>query len=355
MRNNEQIKEVFVFGAGASNASARTPLGKDLVWAYYESCSTWYEVKHGKPTEHDLRKKREEFVNYGKFLQLTDGIYPELDAYNRWHKNMNEALMFNSPAEANKKYYIDEMAKVLLEKDNKEGITLVRQLVLEHITGAVSYASNALYKEFVRRLAEKSPELISIISMNFDTLLHEDFVKDVYFDYLVNFDVIERKLYKRQDSFSLIKLNGSLDWAICPKCGKIKLLSQYIDGHLYRYLHCDMSKNCKENLIPFIFLPHEDKDELINTLRNKAREKLKQANKITIIGYSFPYYDKDIINLFRESTNDEVLLEIIDKDKQINEWLKSIFSNKKNLQISLYGFEGYIKEGKPIAEGAEVP
>jgi len=29
------FKNVFVFGTGASYASARAPLGKDLVWHYY--------------------------------------------------------------------------------------------------------------------------------------------------------------------------------------------------------------------------------------------------------------------------------------------------------------------------------
>ncbi len=36
MYAEKHIKEVFVFGAGASNASARTPLGKNLGWTYYE-------------------------------------------------------------------------------------------------------------------------------------------------------------------------------------------------------------------------------------------------------------------------------------------------------------------------------
>ena len=32
------MKEIFIFGTGASHASAETPLGQNLVWVYLPNC-----------------------------------------------------------------------------------------------------------------------------------------------------------------------------------------------------------------------------------------------------------------------------------------------------------------------------
>ncbi len=121
----------------------------------------------------------------------------------------------------------------------------------------------------------------------------------------------------------------------------------------YSYDNRPCNKGCHEKLKPFIFLPHEEKNGPFSILRDKAREVLKQASKITVIGYSFPSYDKDVISLFKEYTNNDVILEIVDyaedadknnKEKEIRGWLKNIFQLKKDMEILLCGFGGYIKE-----------
>lgn len=350
MNNNKKIKEVFVFGAGASNASGGMPLGKNLVWSYYEDCSGFYRIENGRPAEDDLAEKRTEFINYGRFLQLADKIFPGLDTYNKWQKAMREGEMLMFPFQLDKKYYVDEMAKILQAEENLEGIELLRQLALEHIGQASVGSNNLLYKKFAKKLVGESPENISIISFNFDCLLQEDFRDRVYFDYLVDFYMIDehRESYNKQKGIPLIKLNGSLDWAICQKCGKIKLLFPHIGKNSYDNLCC---KNCGGNSKPFIFLPHEKKDKPIGSLWNKAREDLNQAKKITVIGYSFPYYDQDVINLFKESMSSDIELVIVDyadndEERKIAEAncqrIKQIFL-KENIKLLLNGFQGYMQ------------
>ena len=68
------MKQVYVLGAGASAASAKTPLGKDLVWNYHVDCGLFVPYDNGKP---DLREENENFANFRKFLELAAKIYPE--------------------------------------------------------------------------------------------------------------------------------------------------------------------------------------------------------------------------------------------------------------------------------------
>jgi len=90
-------KEIFVFGAGASHASGHMPLGRDLVWMYYPTCSGLYRIENGRPAKEDLKEKRIEFINYEKFLQLADITFPGLNACDKWHKNMEEGQTFPIP------------------------------------------------------------------------------------------------------------------------------------------------------------------------------------------------------------------------------------------------------------------
>ena len=97
MNNHRKTKEVFVFGAGASHASRGTPLGKDLIWKYESDCAGLYRMEGDKPAADDLKEKNTEFMNYGEFLQLFDKVYPGLNAYNSWQKEMQEAMSFAPP------------------------------------------------------------------------------------------------------------------------------------------------------------------------------------------------------------------------------------------------------------------
>lgn len=72
-RSNNEMKEVFVFGAGASNGSAHTPLGNELVWTYHEQC-----CPHRAIGIKGLIEEFKEFANLSKFFNLVEQTYPEL-------------------------------------------------------------------------------------------------------------------------------------------------------------------------------------------------------------------------------------------------------------------------------------
>jgi hypothetical protein len=83
------MNHVFVFGAGASTASANTPLGRDLVWNYHFDCGLFVPINNGVP---DLSDENENFKNFRKFLELCSLIYPEFKNLPKQWDNRGEEI-----------------------------------------------------------------------------------------------------------------------------------------------------------------------------------------------------------------------------------------------------------------------
>jgi len=311
-------KHIFVLGAGASHESANTPLGRDLVWNYHRDCADLLPDINGKP---DQSKENIDYLNFSKFIRLAALIYSDLAWLPKEWENRGWKV-FELHGRLLKKHYVDEMLERLQIRGNKEGAKLVRQLIFEHIAQAsfnsqVMPYNNTLYKRFVKEiLKNKAPQTTSIISLNYDYMLQEkEFDNEVYFDYLIDFDCIDHnraQFYRYNNPIPLIKLNGSLDWGICENCGRLHLYYPDMHATSYEGKACTRPQ-CGGIVSPSIVIPHENRSEKMNSLWNVARDHLKEAVKVTVIGYSFPEYDKEVIRLFRESLDTNVCLEVVDK------------------------------------------
>jgi NAD-dependent SIR2 family protein deacetylase len=342
-------RHVWVLGAGASAESAHTPLGRYLVWNYHVDCGLLVPYDNTGP---DLREENENFTNYRKFLELAASIFPEFKSLPKeWdNRGMN---VFHFYGRLDKRHYVDKLLELLQKQGNKEGAKLVKQLIFEHIAQASFNRPNTLYKRFVKEiLKNKPPQTTSIISLNFDCLLHEDFDSQVYFDYLIDFDCIDThrmEFYRRSNPIPLIKLNGSLDWGICENCGRLHLYYPFMYRTFYEGKVC-ANQQCGEIVTPFIVAPYDR--EKINSLWNVAKDHLKEADKVTVIGYSFPEYDEDVIKLFQDSLDTNVRIKVVDKcrDKKQIEYFKKRYMElfKRSIEVTLDGFSGYIDvQGKP--------
>jgi len=340
------MKELFVFGAGASNASGRTPLGKNLIWDYFEDCSTLYEIgEGGKPAQHDLEKKKQEFSNFGLFLKSIEKKFPHISVHKDWLRCMDDAMMFTPRLE--KLYYIDEIMGYLQNENDLKNIELIKRLTLEHIAKASFDSQNLLYKKFVQSLKGKSSTDVSIISFNFDCLLREDFKNQIYFDYFIDFKTVSpvRELSHKGEGIPLMKLNGSLDWVWHPKTKEISLGSFHITDRCYPY---NLDPSDEQYIEPYIFLPHQKKGAIMNLVWAKAEERIQSASKITIIGYSFPKYDQDVIELFRNNLSPESTIEVVDislvskHEGLMRACYKSMFPQISKVNVYLDGFEGYV-------------
>lgn len=308
------MSELFIFGAGASHASGGTPLGKDLVWNYYEDCSTWYAIgSDERPTEADLEDKRREFADFGNFLLKIQDRYPGLSGISqKWDKAMKAGEFFMLNIE--KPYYIDEiMEGLILDEKYVDDIHLIKRVASQHISKMSGIHKNDFYKKFVKNLKNKTRDEVSIISFNFDCLLDDDLDEQIYFDYLIKFDDIDsrRCFYKPGRGISLIKLHGSLDWKLDAHTGVITLLP--VEWHE------------SYGGEPCIFLPHEQANRKISQLWDAAAESVRGADKITFFGYSLPSYDLDATRLFQSNVRRETRIEIIDSSEATIDRYKKLF------------------------------
>ena len=344
------MKEIFVFGAGASFDSAGIPLGQDLAWRYYYNCSDMHEIGDNGPI---LDKETAEFKNFRHFLELSEITYPELKGIaDTWEKDRRESIMntpFPSwPSYGSKKYCVDHFAEVLIRQSDFVGVELLRQIVLEHITGAGNGSmENLLYLKFMTYQLKRIGPDFSIICFNFDTqLMLENNRNGFPFDYIIQFDKKTPFSSLTENKIPVFKLHGSLDWAFCPVCKKIEWLQPWVSKHMYENISCKMSSNCSGSLKPFIFLPHESmSDDLMAFLRNETAKKLREADKITIIGYSFPYYDTKELDLFIKNIKSSILLEVVDilPEEEILNKYKRMFPGINNIKVFSNGFSGYMQ------------
>jgi hypothetical protein len=343
------MKQVYVFGAGASKASGNTPLGKRLVWDYHADCHLMAPVDN---LDSFLNEEDEEYANFIEFLRLTSSIFPELNNLLEGWKKRGYSIFHVYNIE--KRHYADELLQILHQRDDQPGIELVRKLICEHIVGSSFDSPNLLYKNFISQiLKDRSPQQISIISFNFDCLLSENFESDVYFDYLLDFDWIDshrKRFYAQTNPIKLLKLNGSLDWGICPSCNRLHLYFPPTSKHFYDDKKC--SFNCGGFVQPLIVIPHEQYGSITEPLWALAKEELEGADIVTIIGYSFPPYDEKVKKLFAESLRLNTKLQIVDcldpkespnsKRVSIIEKYKCFPPLLKGEDIYLDRFEGYM-------------
>ena len=351
------MKHIYVFGAGASAASANTPLGRDLVWNYPLDCMRLVPYDdNGSP---DLQEENERFSNYREFLKLAASIYPEYEFLlsewdNRGDMVFDTRGILNTRLR-NKRHYVDEILMKLQQKGDTKGIELVRRLMFEHLAESSIDSRNSLYKRFIDRVL-KSNHLcqVTILSFNFDVLLHEDLDANVYFDYLLKFDWIDdnrKNFYAQNNPIKLIKLNGSIDWGICPSCNRLHLYYPFMFKNSFDNKRC--SGNCVESVQPFIITPHAPYTKMIQPLWSSAGRELQTANIVTVIGYSFPEYDCKVVNLFYRSLGTHTKLQVVDscarkededcKRKTIMMKYKRLFPMlKQEIDIHLDGFQGYV-------------
>ena len=113
-QSNDKMKKVFIFGAGASNASVGTPLGNGLVWDYYSDCQLLYEIKADGKT--DLTEVNEKYDNYSNFLGLSEEIYPEFTSIKKKWEEQCKRGEWVLPYKLDKKHCVDEMDRILQEK-----------------------------------------------------------------------------------------------------------------------------------------------------------------------------------------------------------------------------------------------
>lgn len=348
---------LFVFGAGASIAEG-APLQRDILKLIYES------------EDQDLIKS-EAACEVRRFISdnfdLSCGSYPNLESvfgYLDYFIGKNECLGHG--------YSTAKIASI------KEALLKL----IHHIIAEPSSFTGNTYREFWD-LIYKNNKNISVITMNYDTLLDESFdflySKGGYIDYCLefmnyhNYDGIDPfhwwdnprnpvSVWGEEKPFSikLIKAHGSLNWKYCNCCNQVLLTawdtkfdlnSMGFKGvigaccgqpeNIFYDLKCPLDDS---DFQTFIVPPSHIKDlshPAINKLLDEAAIEIRKAKKIVFVGYSFPEADVHIKALFKKNLRKDIDVHVV--DPFMND---SIRSNYKSISstVSFYdkGFEDYI-------------
>lgn len=374
VKTSSSMKTIYVLGAGASRVrELGLPLGSELGWRYFRDCVGLYE--EGSGAASDLAEKQKKFdIFQNKFLIFIENDflpfikrkYPKTyDKERLWRFKTISADAKRTligmgsdpiPDELPKCCCIDEILEWVIEKGDANQIRMMKQLIFCHLADcSISYydGNNVNYKKFIAsRILTKSPADVSVLSFNFDTLLHEEPSDGVVFDYVIGFDSVgdsRSKYYQDRKNYKLLKLHGSLDWWICPRCKRLTLRFWSVGEDWFGSMKC-RDTDCGGVLEPMIIVPHQKKnDKRIRSLWAIARQKIETADKIVIIGYSFPSYDTEGRRLFSRK-RDNVPVDVIVKPaegtaKNRDDEEKKYRGIFPSGQLTMYweGFEHYLQ------------
>jgi hypothetical protein len=294
--------KVFILGAGASK-----PAGAPLINDFF--ATGIFHLTHGTA----FPDKLDNYKNFFAYLK------------NKYGFDINNPDPYKSDPFAfveNTKINIEQILSNIEEEtsDGNKNMEDVRKeavrFVFITLENAVKYGSNNnCYPDFVKKKVDIFNDESTIITFNYEIMLERALPRgcfsygiDIDKDKIINFSSYE-KSYK--NNLLLLKLHGSLNWAVCSLCKKMYLFwSQRYD---------DISKKkcegCNANLEAVLIPPTRVKRNHLKNLRKvigleklwkMAKEKIIFADEITIIGYSFGEYDYEATGLILNNVKDNI-------------------------------------------------
>jgi len=330
----------FVFGAGASYA-AGLPLQNQLLTLI---------LKDSKISSSPLGKMVNEFIRDNfyfseDYIPTLESVFGYLDYFIQHDESLGNDFT---------------TAKILEIKEAL--IKLIHYIISER-----SNTDCHPYRFFWEIVKEYSLN-ISIITLNYDTLIDEafDFLYPDYgyIDYcihLMNYDWYD-KYHKELDPFNwwvnprepvpvfgnvkprpikIIKIHGSLNWKYCDCCNQVLLTpwNSKIDLNtmgFVRYDYSDAPHNPQRiefrcpldnNRFNTLIIPPSHikniRHPIINSLRQEAAREIRCTRKVVFVGYSFPEADIHVKALFRKNLPPETKIIVI--NRTINEHIRAAY------------------------------
>jgi hypothetical protein len=336
--------KVFVLGAGASK-----PAGAPLINEFF--ANGIFHLTHGNPFPDNLDKYKNFFAylknKYGFDINNPDPYKSEPFAFVENTKIDIEQVLSDIEEEisgGNKN----------MEDARKEAVRFIF-ITLENAVGDGS--NNNCYPDFVKKKIDIFSNESTIITFNYEIMLERalplgffSYGIDIEKDKNITFPNYE-KHYK--NNLLLLKLHGSLNWAVCSQCSKMYLFwSQRYD---------DISKkkceSCSSNLEAVLIPPTRVKSNHLKNLWEgvgleklwkMAKEKITLADEITIIGYSFGEYDYEATGLILDAVKANIkkpVLYIADPtaEKIYSKIANSVLERNHFEKVCLFsGFKEYL-------------
>jgi hypothetical protein len=304
---------VFLLGAGASCA--------DGVLIQSEIIPSIYTLNDKIMKKSNAYKEVINFINTFFKPDIHNNLYPTLEqiySYMEYHLNNNENI--------NNNYNVERLKRV----------KTCFNYILHYVINKTSIINKkGIYKQFWDRICKLNKN-ISIITLNYDTVLEESFesfyMKEGLIDYTIDFINYDNGLnvgnnwwidptepikvpddVKNKESIvpiKIIKPHGSLNWKYCNCCNRVFLTHWQNEVDLNNLTfedtnaHSDITKKCpydKSYYNQLIIPPTHCKkmyNRIFLDLFSQCIREIRRAKKICFIGYSFPEFDIHIKAIF---------------------------------------------------------
>lgn len=178
----------------------------------------------------------------------------------------------------------------------------------------------------------------------------------------------EIETWKPSDSLKLpvLKLHGSIDWFLCPECGRLFTGSAINESDLCRYaigMECpycgpSMLSGFRSTLFPLIMSPTYLKSidqPRVSLIWHWAHLALRAARRVVFVGYSLPNSDFALRNLLKRSIDSKAAIDVVLRhgdDYHQNtarelryafpaERYREFFGDSRNITFHLSGHETY--------------
>ena len=360
---------LFFFGAGTS-ISEGVPLQRDILKQIYTTADI--NITSSAPS-NEIKK----FISSNFYI--SENSFPTLESvfgYMDYFISRNECLGGEYTT-----HRIIELKEILIK-------------LIHHIISKSKTNKKNIYKIFWENVSKVNKN-ISIITLNYDTLLDEafDFLypDSAYIDYcieLMNYHHKEkinsadwwdnpRKPIltwkeKTPTPIKIIKAHGSLNWKYCNCCNQVLLTAwntnidlNSLDFKEYIQFGCGNLKTIERELVcpidgnkfnTLIVPPSYIKNlahPTVNRLLDEAAIEIRKAKAIVFIGYSLPEADVHIKALFKKNLTNNTKIHVV--DPYLNDSIKSSYNSLAcELFFHSKSFEQFAdKELKEILEPSE--
>ena len=353
---------VFVMGAGASQPDG-VPLQKEILpMILADQQGEIYDSKIGGEVIEFLKDNFKFDAKTKQYPQL-EAVFGFLDYFIQQNESLNSKYTHNK---------IVELKEYLIK-------------LIHFIVNRTTHERSQYYHQFWEEVV-KNNKNISIITLNYDTLLEQTFdflfKKAGYLDYcihLMNYDRLkelkdfnfwinpkEPVIVDANDDpspFKIIKLHGSLNWKYCNCCNQTLLTPwdrtidlqkgkflgyTYPDNEKYEYV-CPLDNTEFHTLImPPSYLKALNQP-VISQLFSEASREIRDAKKIVFVGYSLSDADVHIKALFKKQLRNETEVIVVNSKKAaiLESKYRAIAENVKFYNLS---FEEMVSDEDKLKE-----
>ncbi len=281
----------FLFGAGASRDVL--PIVNEFHKSILDFINIFQKPKYKLPEVEDFSETLKT-----KFPLLKNEIQQEFINNLKWLSN--ESLNHSS---------IDTYAKKLYVKNDYENLlrlkaTLSAYLIFEQARNPVDKRYDSFFASILGSTANQLPKQLKILSWNYDYQIEKAYINFTNYDEIYyaqeTLNIVSKYSRNLSDTnkFGVFKLNGTTGFTntLMKRHSSIiknvneKFEKPLIDTVLQYYAAVTRLANIQPSL-SFAWEKDEDRE---NNIVEKAIAGVKETNILIVVGYSFPFFNREI-------------------------------------------------------------